>query len=87
MSYNPSISPIQQINDGCLIQRTRWCTITFFASDAVYVCYAVGWTTGTVVNKGDTETLITPVYEDHVENKGILHRPLDITMMEEVMLE
>ncbi|KAL3763700.1 hypothetical protein ACHAWU_008022 [Discostella pseudostelligera] len=44
----------------------------FFLRDAVASCYAVGRTTATVVDVGHSSTMVSPVYEGYVENRGVL---------------
>ena len=44
----------------------------FLARDAVAACYAVGRGTGTVVDVGHSGTVVSPVYEGYVENRGVL---------------
>lgn len=44
----------------------------FLLRDAVASCYAVGRTTGTVVDVGHSATMVTPVHEGFVEGRGVL---------------
>lgn len=44
----------------------------FLLRDAVASCYAVGRTTGTVVDVGHSATMVSPVYEGFVETRGVL---------------
>jgi hypothetical protein len=44
----------------------------FLLRDAVAACYAVGRTTGTVVDVGHSATMVTPVHEGFVETRGVL---------------
>ncbi|KAL3810305.1 hypothetical protein ACHAXA_006532 [Cyclostephanos tholiformis] len=43
----------------------------FLLRDAVASCYAVGRTTGTVVDFGHSATMVTPVHEGFVETRGV----------------
>ena len=83
-SYNPP--PIRQKMMEILFEELN-VPATFFAKDAVCACYAVGRSTGTVVDIGYNGTVVTPVYEGYVENKGILRSPVGAAMMEDYMLE
>ena len=59
---------------------------TFFARDAVCACYAVGRTTGVVADIGHSGTVVTPVVDGFVENKGILRSPVGTAMMGSMVL-
>lgn len=83
-SYNPP--PIRQKMMELLFEELN-VPATFLARDAVCACYAVGRSTGTVVDIGYGGTVVTPVYEGYVENKGILRSPVGSAMVEEQMLE
>ena len=83
-SYNPP--PIRQKFMEILFEDLN-VPATFLAKDAVCACYAVGKSTGTVVDIGYNGTVVTPVYEGYVENKGIVRSPVGSRLMEEHMLE
>jgi actin-related protein len=83
-SYNPP--PIRQKMMEILFEEMN-VPATFLARDAVCACYAVGRSTGTVVDIGHAGTVVTPVYEGYVESKGILRSPAGSAMMEESILE
>jgi actin-like protein 6A len=55
-----------------LLFETHNLPALFLLRDAVASCYAVGRTTGTVVDAGHSATMVTPVYEGFVETRGIL---------------
>lgn len=55
-----------------LLFETHNLPAVFLLKDAVASCYAVGRTTGTVVDAGHSATMVTPVYEGFVETRGIL---------------
>lgn len=55
-----------------LLFETHNLPAVFLLRDAVASCYAVGRTTGTVVDAGHSATMVTPVYEGFVETRGIL---------------
>ncbi len=83
-SYNPP--PIRQKMLEMMFEELN-VPATFFARDAVCACYAVGRSTGTVVDIGHAGTVVTPVYEGYVENKGILRSPVGSEMMEKQILK
>ena len=83
-SYNPP--PIRQKTLEMVFEELN-VPATFLARDAVCACYAVGRSTGTVVDIGHAGTVVTPVYEGYVENKGILRSPVGAAMMETQILE
>jgi len=82
-SYNPP--PIRQRMIETIFEEHN-APATFFARDAVCACYAVGRTTGTVVDIGHSGTVVTPVYDGFVENKGILRSPVGVDMMDKMIL-
>jgi len=55
-----------------LLFETHDLPAVFLLRDAVASCYAVGRTTGTVVDAGHSATMVTPVHEGFVETRGIL---------------
>lgn len=55
-----------------LLFETHSLPAVFLLRDAVASCYAVGRTTGTVVDAGHSATMVTPVYEGFVESRGVL---------------
>lgn len=83
-SYNPP--PIRQRMVEILFEEHN-VPATFLARDAVCACYAVGRTTGTVVDIGYSGTTVTPVFDGFVETKGILRSPAGSSMMEEMVLK
>ncbi len=83
-SYNPP--PIRQKMMEILFEELN-VPATFLARDAVCACYAVGRSTGTVVDVGYNGTVVTPVYEGYVENKGILRSPVGSELIEQQMLD
>jgi len=83
-SYNPP--PIRQKLLEILFEQQS-APATFLARDAVCACYAVGRTTGTVVDIGFGGTVVSPVYEGFVENKGIFRSPAGGQMMDGLVLE
>mmetsp|Transcript_26978 Transcript_26978/g.35864 ORF Transcript_26978/g.35864 Transcript_26978/m.35864 type:complete len:480 (+) Transcript_26978:3-1442(+) len=71
-SYN--IPPIRQkMLEICFEEHDV--PAVFLARDAVTACYAVGRTTGTVVDVGHVGTVVTPVFEGYVESRGIIKCP------------
>jgi len=82
-SYNPP--PLRQT----LLELAFECQnvpATFLARDAVCACYAVGRTTGTVVDVGYNGTVISPVFEGYVETGGILRSPVGGQLMDKEVL-
>jgi actin-related protein len=59
----------------------------FIAKDAVMACYAVGKTTGIVVDIGGLGTTVSPVHEGWVEGRGILRSPIGGDAMSTLMLQ
>jgi hypothetical protein len=59
----------------------------FLAKDAVMACYAVGKTTGIVVDIGGLGTTVSPVHEGWVEGRGILRSPIGGDAMSSIMLQ
>ncbi len=82
-SYNPP--PIRQKIMEIVFEEHN-APATFFARDAVCACYAVGRTTGTVVDIGYSGTVVTPVFDGFVETKGILRSPVGASMMDDIIL-
>jgi len=83
-SYNPP--PIRQKLLEIVFEELG-VPATFFARDAVCACYAVGRSTGTVVDIGHHGTVVTPVYEGYVETKGIFRSPVGTGMVDELILQ
>jgi len=79
-SYNPP--PIRQKMVEQIFEEFNT-PATFLARDAVCACYAVGRTTGTVIDVGYNGTVVTPVYDGYVETKGILRSPIGSRVMDE----
>lgn len=83
-SYNPP--PIRQKMMEILFEEHA-VPASFFARDAVCACYAVGRTTGTVVDVGHSGTVVTPVVDGFVETRGIRRSPVGGKMMAEMVLQ
>ena len=82
-SYNPP--PIRQKCLEVLFEEMD-VPSAFLARDAVMACYAVGRSTGTVVDVGHSGTAVTPVYDGYVENRAILRSPIGGAAMDESIL-
>ena len=83
---DPSVQPLVLIEKSYAIPPVRQRCLevlfeeldvpaAFLARDAVMACYAVGRSTGTVVDVGHGGTVVTPVYDGFVEARGILKSP------------
>lgn len=83
-SYNPP--PIRQKMLEIVFEELG-VPATFFARDAVCACYAVGRSTGTVVDIGHNGTVVTPVHEGHIEQKGIQRSCVGTRMMDDLIME
>mmetsp|Transcript_21269 Transcript_21269/g.61020 ORF Transcript_21269/g.61020 Transcript_21269/m.61020 type:complete len:655 (-) Transcript_21269:2523-4487(-) len=83
-SYNPP--PIRQKCLEVLFEELQ-VPAAFLARDAVMSCYAVGRSTGTVVDVGHSGTVVTPVYDGFVENRAILRSPVGGQMLDQATLE
>ena len=83
-SYNPP--PIRQQVLECLMEEMN-VPAAFLARDATLACYAVGRTTGTVVDIGYGGTVVTPVYDGYVEQKGIRKSPMGAMSMDQAIVE
>jgi len=59
----------------------------FLGKDAAMACYAVGRTTGLVVDIGGLGTTVSPVHEGWVEGRGILRSPIGGDAMSSIMLQ
>ena len=59
----------------------------FLCRDAVLSCYACGRTTSTVVDVGHYGTVVTPVFDGFVEQKGILNSPIGGNAMDHYFLQ
>ena len=59
----------------------------FLCRDAVLSCYACGRTTSTVVDVGHLGTVVTPVFDGFVEQKGILNSPIGGNAMDNYFLQ
>jgi actin-related protein len=83
-SYNPP--PLrQQMLEICMEELDV--PAIFFGRDATLSCYACGRTTGTVVDIGHFQTVVTPVYEGYVEQKAIRRSPIGSLAMDELALK
>ena len=58
----------------------------FICRDAVLSCYACGRTTSTVVDIGYNNTVISPVFDGFIENKGIICSKIGGHTMDNYML-
>ena len=81
-SYNPP--PIRQQSLELLMEELN-VPAAFLARDATLACYACGRTSGTVVDIGYNGTVVTPVYEGYVEQKGIRRSPMGARAMDEAV--
>jgi Actin and related proteins len=82
-AYNPP--PIRQKLMEILMEEHS-VPATFFVRDAVCACYAVGRTTGTVIDMGHSGTVVTPVYDGFVETRGIRRSPVGGRIMGKMVL-
>jgi actin-related protein len=82
-SYNPP--PIRQQVLECLFEDLH-VPAAFLGRDATLACYACGRGTGTVVDIGYGSTVVTPVFEGYVEQKGIRRSPIGGLAMDELVL-
>ena len=81
-SYNPP--PIrQQVLE--ILMEDIGVPAAFLARDATMACYACGRTTGTVVDMGYNGTVVSPVYDGYVEQKGIRRSPMGTMAMDEAI--
>lgn len=83
-SYNPP--PIRQQVLEFLMEDLN-VPAAFLARDATLACYATGRTTGTVVDVGYSGTVVTPVYDGYVEQKGIRRGLVGGLAMDERVLQ
>ena len=83
-SYNPP--PIRQKCLEVLFEELQ-VPAAFLARDAVMSCYAVGRSTGTVVDVGHSGTVVTPVYDGFVENRAILRSPVGGQMLDQATVD
>lgn len=83
-SYNPP--PIRQQVLECLFEDLH-VPAAFLGRDATMACYSCGRGTGTVVDIGYGGTVVTPVFEGYVEQKGIRRSPIGGLAMDELVLE
>lgn len=82
-SYNPP--PIRQQVLECLMEEMN-VPAAFLAKDATLACYGCGNTKGTVVDIGYGGTVVTPVFDGYVEEKGIRKSPMGILAMDQAIL-
>jgi actin-related protein len=82
-SYNPP--PLRQQLLEILLEELQVPAV-FFGRDATLACYACGRTTSTVVDIGYNGTVVTPVYDGYVEQKGIRRSPIGAAAMDEIAL-
>jgi actin-related protein len=82
-SYNPP--PLRQQLLEILIEELQVPAV-FFGRDATLACYACGRTTSTVVDIGYNGTVVTPVFDGYVEQKGIRRSPIGAAAMDEIAL-
>ena len=82
-SYNPP--PLRQQLLEILLEEMDVPAV-YFGRDATLSCYACGRTTSTVVDIGYNGTIVTPVYDGYVEQKGIRRIPVGSKMMDELAL-
>jgi actin-related protein len=81
-SYNPP--PIRQQVLECLMEEMN-VPAAFLARDATLACYGCGRTTGTVVDIGYGGTVVTPVFDGYVEQKGIRKSPMGVLAMDQAI--
>lgn len=82
-SYNPP--PIRQQVLECLFEEMN-VPAAFLARDATLACYGCGNTKGTVVDIGYGGTVVTPVFDGYVEQKGIRMSPMGIMAMDQAIV-
>jgi len=82
-SYNPP--PIRQQVLECLMEEMN-VPAAFLARDATLACYGCGNTKGTVVDIGYGGTVVTPVFDGYVEQKGIRTSPMGILALDQAIL-
>jgi actin-related protein len=83
-AYNPP--PIRQQIIECLFEDLN-VPAAFLGKDAALACYGCGRVSGTVVDIGYSGTIVTPVYEGYVEQKGIRSSPIGVCQMDELILK
>ena len=83
-SYNPP--PIRQQVLECLMEEMN-VPSAFLARDATLACFACGRMTGSVVDIGYGGTVVTPVYDGYVEQKGIRKSPMGVLAMDQAIVD
>lgn len=82
-SYNPP--PVRQQVLECLMEEMN-VPAAFLARDAALACYGCGNTKGTVVDIGYGGTVVTPVFDGYVEEKGIRTSPMGVLAMDQAIV-